>query len=642
MMGGSDDQDKTAASSSAGDRVSHHQPPPHLTMESMKVIAESVGIHGLSDEASTTLANDTSFRLKQIVQEGLKFMRNSKRKRLTTTDFDHALKTLNVEPLYGFQTPDFIPFRHASGGGRELHFTEEKDLDLQELINGAGPKIPLDVSMKTHWLAIDGEQPAIPENPAPISTDSQKQESIDPASNVIDKLQLKPGADVKTKHRGVKQQEVVKLKHYTTHELSVEQQLYYKEITEACVGSDEGRRSEALQSIATDPGLYQMLPRFSTFIAEGVKINVVQNNLALLIYLMRMVKSLMDNPSLYLEKYLHELIPAVTTCIVSKQLCLRPDVDNHWALRDFAARLAGQMCRSFSTSTNNIQIRLTKLFSNSLQTDKAPLATHYGALAGLIEMGSEVIKIFVVPLLKSEGEKMKHVNESQLMHSAEKIAAEHIKSLLVSKMAPVLKQIRQSPDRVDDYIAEYGYLGQSLCNAVMKARHQSTTSSSASALAVASIKTSSIPSIQTRTPQFLSMTTTTPRTPSIVTSRFPGLSKTPTTPTTPGTGQQKFVIMTPRSSSASSVVSASAGITTQQKPTTQTPQQTVVKIVSAASSISTSSTPKIVVVTVPPSTPTTNSATSSLSSGVATEIGVKSVFSTPTTSLLKTDLNKDE
>ena len=31
--------------------------------------------------------------------------------------------------------------------------------------------------------------------------------------------------------------------------------------------------------------------------------NVVQNNLALLIYLMRMVKALMDNPTLNLEKY---------------------------------------------------------------------------------------------------------------------------------------------------------------------------------------------------------------------------------------------------------------------------------------------------------------------------------------------------
>ena len=100
---------------------------------------------------------------------------------------------------------------------------------------------------------------------------------------------------------------------------------------------------EALQSIATDPGLYQMLPRFSTFISEGVsifsnlfftalkwnaarkkipkcnsaestdinlsskvRVNVVQNNLALLIYLMRMVKALMDNPTLYLEKYVSE------------------------------------------------------------------------------------------------------------------------------------------------------------------------------------------------------------------------------------------------------------------------------------------------------------------------------------------------
>lgn len=46
-----------------------------------------------------------------------------------------------------------------------------------------------------------------------------------------------------------------------------------------------------------------MLPRMCTFIAEGVRVNVVQNNLALLIYLMRMVKALLDNQSLYLEKY---------------------------------------------------------------------------------------------------------------------------------------------------------------------------------------------------------------------------------------------------------------------------------------------------------------------------------------------------
>lgn len=37
--------------------------------------------------------------------------------------------------------------------------------------------------------------------------------------------------------------ETVHVKQLATHELSVEQQLYYKEITEACVGADEGRRA---------------------------------------------------------------------------------------------------------------------------------------------------------------------------------------------------------------------------------------------------------------------------------------------------------------------------------------------------------------------------------------------------------------
>lgn len=64
---------------------------------------------------------------------------------------------------------------------------------------------------------------------------------------------------------------------------------------------------EALQSLACDPGLHEMLPRMCTFIAEGVRVNVVQNNLALLIYLMRMVKALLDNQSLYLEKYVSNI-----------------------------------------------------------------------------------------------------------------------------------------------------------------------------------------------------------------------------------------------------------------------------------------------------------------------------------------------
>jgi len=37
-----------------------------------------------------------------------------------------------------------------------------------------------------------------------------------------------------------------------------------------------------------------------------------------------------------------------------------------------------------------IQTRITKMLSAALQTDTAPLATHYGAIVGIGELGHEV------------------------------------------------------------------------------------------------------------------------------------------------------------------------------------------------------------------------------------------------------------
>lgn len=147
--------------------------------------------------------------------------------------------------------------------------------------------------------------------------------------------------------------------------------------------------------------------------------NVMQKNLALLIYLMRMVKALMDNPMLYLEKYVHELIPAVMTCIVSRQLCLRPNVDNHWALQDFAAHLVAQICKHFSTTTNNIQSQITKTFTKSWVDEKTPWTTRYGSIAGLAELGHDVIKTLILPWLQQEGERIRSVLDGPVLSNVD-------------------------------------------------------------------------------------------------------------------------------------------------------------------------------------------------------------------------------
>lgn len=94
-------------------------------------------------------------------------MQHSKRSKLTVDDINAALRVKNVEPLYGYGCGEASKFRRTTVNNNPIYFTDDEEVDFDTILNKPLPKIPLDVSFTAHWLAIEGVQPAIPQNPTP-------------------------------------------------------------------------------------------------------------------------------------------------------------------------------------------------------------------------------------------------------------------------------------------------------------------------------------------------------------------------------------------------------------------------------------------------------------------------------------------
>ena len=245
-------------------------------------------------------------------------------------------------------------------------FLDEQEVELADVIQRPLPPCPLESTFLLHWLAVDGLQPETPQNPPPQV-----------ARKASDTL------DAGDEHQ---------VRELVRHKLSHEMQLYFQKVTAAIKSCNEAQQQHAFASLAQEPGLQELMPYFSQFVSQQVTQNL--KNLPLLMSLMKTLRCLLTNPYVHVELYvsagawwvpyrynhrrrrrrrrrrldvsvlrpplklrtpppppppqLHELLPAVLTCVVGKRLCAKP-VEDHWALRDVAAQIITWVCKRYAS-----------------------------------------------------------------------------------------------------------------------------------------------------------------------------------------------------------------------------------------------------------------------------------------------------
>ncbi|AAS53352.1 AFL020Wp [Eremothecium gossypii ATCC 10895] len=384
--------------------------------DTVRDVADSLGINNVNDDVLRSLAMDVEYRILEIIEQAVKFKRHSKRDVLTTDDIARALRVLNVEPLYGYEdnsTRDKeVSYSKVTGqGGQTMYYVNDEEVDFDKLINEPLPHVPRLPTFTTHWLAVEGVQPAIPQNPnlnelrmtqLPLTrgaivtalndTSIQTSVSEEKAEHVS---QVKPG-------------QTNEVKPLVKHVLSKELQIYFDKVVGALTSKDQTLNAQhmkvaALTSLKSDTGLHQLVPYFIQFIAEQITHNL--SDLDLLTTMLEMIYSLLSNQSVFLDPYIHSLMPSILTLLLAKKLGGSPSstlpedeqdfLEKTIALRDFSSTLLDHVLQKFPQVYKSLKPRVTRTLLKTFLDSNRSFGTYYGCIRGVCILGNETIRFFL-------------------------------------------------------------------------------------------------------------------------------------------------------------------------------------------------------------------------------------------------------
>nr|XP_002128118.1 TAF6-like RNA polymerase II p300/CBP-associated factor-associated factor 65 kDa subunit 6L [Ciona intestinalis] len=323
-----------------------------FSQESIQIYAESLGITDLPDAVKQTLAEDVSYRLRELVSKSTTFLRHARRKRLLANDVNRALYWSDTPAIHG--SSNTLDFKQVA----DVHVPIDPTINLRDEIFDIELRPASSSTLSSVDVSCDKEEPM------------QLSEQSELDSEQETEVRLQPNTDQFTK--------------------------YYSTLVESLLTDNKPVFCEMLTDLRSNPRVAPCVPYFVTFLTKA---SLVSHDLDKLSWMLYTMKAMLMNPNLSLVDYLNPLLSSAMYCVLEPLAASINPLNDHWLLRDYGARIITQIVHQYPQKTEEMLGSVKVATRNVLSDPTKPLCSQYGALAVIYYLGEEPVRTVLLPML---------------------------------------------------------------------------------------------------------------------------------------------------------------------------------------------------------------------------------------------------
>jgi len=335
----------------AGGRSVEERRYVHLAPETVTNVAESLGIHNLSAGVAKELAEDVTYRLREIADVCSQFLRHSRKRKLTTDIVNKALKVKKIAPVIGHKKNRILgcdSFEYLPEG--DIYIESDREINLvSESLQGESTIQESQVNVTASWISVQG-----------VSLNTAEDGKVNPTQTSLTPI---------------------------LHQ-------YYTTATSHLLGDSQELCLSVLQDLRQNPRLTPLLPYLVTF--SRLCITRYKDNVVITGRLIRLISALFSNPHINLspKPYLSYLVSALLGFLIKENKEGNPV--QHVQL---AACVLSQALQRWATPTNQLRAQTLRALKDNSVLHLS--YSQYGSLVSLTILGPEVIEECILPQFES-------------------------------------------------------------------------------------------------------------------------------------------------------------------------------------------------------------------------------------------------